>query len=150
MNAAAENEPRPDLAAMVVPFGRALMAAEQPVLDAHGLSMWGYVVLSALGEEPLRTQAALATAINADKTRIITVLDDLESRDLLVRRPDPEDRRARLLSLTPEGRRLRDVVRDEIQRGEEVWLGRLTDLDRENFLRSLRTLSDAIRRSPDR
>ncbi|MFY0512639.1 MarR family winged helix-turn-helix transcriptional regulator [Streptomyces anulatus] len=150
MNATAENEPRPDLAAMVVPLGRALMAAEQPVLDAHGLSMWGYVVLSALGETPLRTQAALAAAINADKTRIITVLDDLESSHLLVRRPDPKDRRARLLSLTSEGRRLRDAVRDEIQRGEEVWLGQLADIDRESFLRSLRTLADAIRRSPDR
>ncbi|OKI55531.1 MarR family transcriptional regulator [Streptomyces sp. CB00072] len=135
---------------MVVPLGRALMAAEQPVLDAHGLSMWGYVVLSALGETPLRTQGALAAAINADKTRIIPVLDDLESRHLLVRRPDPEDRRARLLSLTPGGRRLRDAVRKEIQRGEEVWLGQLADLDRECFLRSLRTLADAIRRSPDR
>ncbi|MGW7095629.1 MarR family winged helix-turn-helix transcriptional regulator [Streptomyces sp. NPDC054874] len=77
------------------------------------------------------------------------MLDDLESRHLLVRRPDPQDRRARLLSLTPEGRRLRDAVRDEIQRGEEVWLGQLADLDRESFLRSLRTLADAIRRSPD-
>ncbi|MFI7286081.1 MarR family winged helix-turn-helix transcriptional regulator [Streptomyces anulatus] len=141
---------RSDLAAMVVPFGRALMAAEQPVLDAHGLSMWRYVVLSALGETPLRTRAALAAAINADKTRVITVLGDLEPRDLLVRRPDPKDRRARLLSLTPEGRRLRDIVRDEIQRGEEVWLGQLPDVDRESFLRSLRTLSDAIRRSPER
>ncbi|MFJ6615193.1 MarR family winged helix-turn-helix transcriptional regulator [Streptomyces sp. NPDC091289] len=149
MNAAAEDEPRPDLAAMIVPLGRALMADEQPVLDAHGLSMWGYVVLSALGETPVRTQAALAAAINADKTRIITVLDDLESRDLLVRRPDPKDRRARLLSLTPEGRRLRDSVRDEIQRREESWLGRLADADRESFLRSLRTLSDAARRSPE-
>ncbi|WP_285543789.1 MarR family winged helix-turn-helix transcriptional regulator, partial [Streptomyces lavendulae] len=106
MNAATGDPPRPDLAAMVVPLGRALMAAEQPVLDAHGLSMWGYVVLSALGDTALRTQAALAAAISADKTRIIAVLDDLESRELLARRPDPKDRRARLLSLTPQGRRL--------------------------------------------
>lgn len=41
-------------------------------------------------------------------------------------------------------------MRKEIQRGEEVWLGQLADLDRECFLRSLRTLADAIRRSPDR
>lgn len=78
------------------------------------------------------------------------MLDDLETRHLLVRRPDPEDRRARLLSPTSEGRRLRDAVRGEIQRGEEAWLGQLADLDRESFLRSLRTLADAIRRSPDR
>ncbi|GLW04368.1 MarR family winged helix-turn-helix transcriptional regulator [Streptomyces lavendulae] len=150
MNAATGDAPRPDLAAMVVPLGRALMAAEQPVLDAHGLSMWGYVVLSALGDTALRTQAALAAAISADKTRIIAVLDDLESRELLARRPDPKDRRARLLSLTPEGRRLRDSVRDEIQQREESWLGQLTDADRESFLRSLRTLSEVSRRSPER
>ncbi|MEU2834250.1 MarR family winged helix-turn-helix transcriptional regulator [Streptomyces lavendulae] len=150
MNAATGDAPRPDLAAMVVPLGRALMAAEQPVLDAHGLSMWGYVVLSALGDTALRTQAALAAAISADKTRIIAVLDDLESRELLARRPDPKDRRARLLSLTPEGRRLRDSVRDEIQQREESWLGQLADADRESFLRSLRTLSEVSRRSPER
>ncbi|MEU6953173.1 hypothetical protein [Streptomyces sp. NPDC045714] len=67
-----------------------------------------------------------------------------------MRRPDPQDRRARLLSLTPEGRRLREAVGEEIQRGEEGWLGQLADLDRESFPRSLRTLADAIRRGPDR
>src|SRR3954468_17239574 len=87
---------RPDLAAMVVPLGRALMAAEQPVLNAHGLTMWAYAVLSHLDETPVRTQAELAEAIHADKTRIIAVLDDRESRGLLTRRPDPKDRRARL------------------------------------------------------
>jgi hypothetical protein len=72
---------RPDLGAMVVRLGRALIAAERPALAAHGVSMWGYAVLSALADEPMRTQAALARAIGADKTRIIGTLDEL-------RRPD--------------------------------------------------------------
>ncbi|MER5374784.1 MarR family transcriptional regulator [Streptomyces sp. NPDC002553] len=143
MNAAPGNASRLDLAAMVVPLGRALMAAEQPVLDAHGLTMWAYAVLSHLDETPLRTQAALAEAIHADKTRIIAVLDDLESRGLLTRRPDPKDRRVRLLSLTSEGRRLRDVVRAAVQDREERLLGQLPAADRETFLRSLRTLYEA-------
>ncbi|NLU70451.1 MarR family winged helix-turn-helix transcriptional regulator [Streptomyces sp. HNM0574] len=130
--------PRPGLAAMVVPLGRALMAAERPVLDAHGLTMWAYTVLSHLDETPLRTQAALAETIHADKTRIIAVLDDLESRGLLTRRPDPKDRRVRLLSLTPEGRRLRGVVQAAVQAGEEQLLGRVPEADREVFLRALR------------
>jgi hypothetical protein len=87
---------RQDLAAMVVPLGRALVAAELPALRAHGLSMWAYAVLLGLADEPVRTQAALAQAIGADKTRIIGVLDDLEQRHLIQRRPDPADRRARL------------------------------------------------------
>ncbi|MFD8328444.1 MarR family winged helix-turn-helix transcriptional regulator [Streptomyces lydicus] len=132
---------RPDLAAMIVPLGRALMAAEQPVLDAHGLTMWAYTVLLHLEETPIRTQAALAGAIRADKTRIIAVLDDLEARGLIHRQPDPEDRRARLLSLTTEGRRLRDAAQSAIQRGEERLLARLPAADRSGFLRSLETLS---------
>lgn len=134
-------EPRPDLAAMVVPLGRALMDAERPVLDAHGLTMWAYAVLLHLDETPIRTQAALAEAIRADKTRIIAVLDDLETRALIRRRPDPKDRRARLLSLTPEGRELRDSVQTAIQEGEARLLSRLPAADREAFVRSLRTLT---------
>ncbi|MGW1791206.1 MarR family winged helix-turn-helix transcriptional regulator [Streptomyces tubercidicus] len=132
---------RPDLAAMVVPLGRALMAAEQPVLDAHGLTMWAYSVLLYLDETPIRTQAALAEAIRADKTRIIAVLDDLESRELIRRQPDPEDRRVRLLSLTAEGRQLRDATQAAIQEGEERLLAQLPAADRTAFLRALHTLS---------
>ncbi|MGY5125047.1 MarR family winged helix-turn-helix transcriptional regulator [Streptomyces nigrescens] len=132
---------RPDLAAMVVPLGRALMAAEQPVLDAHGLTMWAYSVLLHLDETPIRTQAALAEAIRADKTRIIAVLDDLETRELIRRQQDPEDRRVRLLSLTTEGRRLRDAAQAAIQEGEERLLAQLPAADRAAFVRSLQTLS---------
>ncbi|MGW7257742.1 MarR family winged helix-turn-helix transcriptional regulator [Streptomyces sp. NPDC054834] len=133
--------PRRDLAEMVVPLLRTLMAAEQPVLDAHGLTMWAYAVLLHLDETPIRTQAALADAIRADKTRIIAVLDDLESRGLIRRRPDPNDRRARLLSLSAEGRQLRDTVQSAIQKGEERLLDQLPAADRDGFLRSLQTLS---------
>ncbi|MGW3008111.1 MarR family winged helix-turn-helix transcriptional regulator [Streptomyces sp. NPDC001219] len=132
---------RPDLAAMVVPLGRALMAAEQPVLDAHGLTMWAYSVLLYLDETPIRTQAALAEAIRADKTRIIAVLDDLETRGLIRRQPDPGDRRVRLLSLTTEGRRLRDATQASIQEGEERLLARLPAADRAVLVRALQTLS---------
>ncbi|WP_327297567.1 MULTISPECIES: MarR family winged helix-turn-helix transcriptional regulator [unclassified Streptomyces] len=132
---------RPDLAAMVVPLGRAMMAAEQPILDAHGLTMWAYAVLLRLDEEPIRTQSALAEAIGADKTRIIGVLDGLETRGLIRRRPDPHDRRARLLSLTAEGQRLRDATQSAIQRREEEFLLLLPTADRHAFVRALQTLS---------
>jgi DNA-binding MarR family transcriptional regulator len=132
---------RRDLAAMIVPLGRALMAAELPVLRGHDISMWGYAVLLALGERPTRTQTALATAIGADKTRVIPVLDELQDRGLIERRPDPADRRARLLSVTPSGKRLREAVQRDIQRREERLLARLPPGDRAAFLRSLQTLA---------
>ena len=133
-----DTEPRrADLAAMIVPLGRRLMDAEAPVLERHGLTMWAYVVLSALADAGAPTQAALAEAIGADKTRIIAVLDDLQGRGLIDRRADPDDRRARVLSLTTAGRRLRGSVQAQIQRGEDRWLGKLSPTERSTFLAAL-------------
>jgi DNA-binding MarR family transcriptional regulator len=131
---------RRDLAAMFAPLTRALIAREEPVLDAHGISMWGYIVLTALVEQPVRTQAALAQAIHADKSRIIGVLDELQERGLIHRQPDETDRRVHLLSLTPAGDRLRRSVEAGIRHEEEEVLALLSPADREAFLRSLKAL----------
>jgi DNA-binding MarR family transcriptional regulator len=131
---------RRDLAAMFAPLARALVAREEPALRAHGVSMWGYVVLTALAEQPVRTQAALAQAIGADKSRIIGVLDHLQERGLISRRPDTSDRRVHLLSLTPAGDRLRRSVQAAIRASEEEVLAALPPADRDAFLRSLTTL----------
>jgi DNA-binding MarR family transcriptional regulator len=134
---------RPDLAAMVVPLGRTLLAIEAPILDAHGITMWAYIVLSRLSDRPLRGQAVLAKAIGADKTRLIDVLDDLQDRGLIRREPDPADRRARLLTLTAKGRRLRYQIRRAIRREEERLLAALPATERAGLLRALQRLADA-------
>ena len=131
---------RRDLAAMFAPLTRKLIAREEPVLLAHDISMWGYIVLTALVEQPVRTQAALAQAIHADKSRIIGVLDELQERGLIQRQPDEVDRRVHLLSLTPAGDRLRRSVEAGIRRQEEQVLAVLPPADREAFLRSLKFL----------
>jgi DNA-binding MarR family transcriptional regulator len=132
---------RRDLAEMLAELGRQAVAAEMPVLAAHGLSMWGYIVLIALDRSPIRTQAALAEAIGADKTRIIPTLDELQAHGHIERMPDPDDRRARLLAITDSGRSVKDAVQADIQRGEEHWLGQVSASDRNVFLRVLDQLS---------
>jgi DNA-binding MarR family transcriptional regulator len=132
---------RRDLAAMLQPLLRALIAAELPVLDRHGISMWGYVVLGALDGSPARTQAALAQAIGADKTRIIATLDDLQQAGLITREPDPADRRVRLLAITAAGHATRMNVQAEIQANEERMLALLQPGDRDAFLRAAESLS---------
>lgn len=126
---------------MIEPIRQQLLATETEVLTGHDLSMWAYIVLLSLAEEPIRTQAALADAIRADRTRIIDVLDDLQERGLISRRPDPADRRARLLSLTNAGRQLRDAAQAAIQSREEQLLSLLEPGARAAFLDALRLLS---------
>ena len=94
---------REDLGALFARITRQLIELERPLLDAHGLSMWGYIALSRLATGPAETQLALAAAIGHDKTRLIAVLDTLERDGLITREPDPRDRRARLVRITPAG-----------------------------------------------
>jgi DNA-binding MarR family transcriptional regulator len=136
-----EDHERRDLAAMLQPVVRALIDAELPVLAAHGITMWGYVVLNALRDAPESTQAALADKIGADKTRIIATLNDLQAGGLIKRELDPADRRARLLSITPAGNRVRRRVQGDIQRNEERVLAELPPGDRRAFLRAAHLLS---------
>jgi len=137
----ATEDARPDLAAMMVPLGRALSAGELPILAVHKLTMWAYIVLMALDDQPARTQAALAVAIGADKTRIIPVLDDLQKRGFIDRRPDPADRRGRLLSLTPSGHGMFRAAQTAIRGYEQRVLEHLPTADRAPFLRALSTLA---------
>ena len=133
---------------MMAPLARSLIRAEEPVLAAQGLTMWGYSVLLALRDRPARSQAALAASIGADKTRLIVTLDDLQERGLIERYPDPADRRVHLLAATPEGRRAAAGTQAQIQRQEDELLARLAPADRAVFLRCLEVLSQQKREDP--
>src|SRR6478735_10856470 len=111
-----------ELAAAFDRLTRRAVALELPVLAAHDLTMWEYVVLSGLVEGPAQTQSRLADAVGRDKTRLIPILDGLEARGLLVRTPDPADRRNKVVSLTGPGRALRAVVAGAIRAAEEALL----------------------------
>jgi DNA-binding MarR family transcriptional regulator len=108
-----------DLGALCAGAGRVLAEAERPVLERHGLSMWQYVVLSALAAGAAPSQLVLAQQIRYDKTRLIALLDALEVEGLVARDPDPADRRARVVRLTPEGTRRHAAVRAAIREVEE-------------------------------
>src|SRR4051812_1867177 len=71
-------------------------------VDALGRSD-GYV-FRALADRPL-TVSALAARLEISKQGAAQIVDDMERRGLVARRPDPDDRRARLISLTEEGDR---------------------------------------------
>ncbi|WP_300007445.1 MarR family transcriptional regulator [Pseudonocardia sp.] len=68
------------------------------------------------------------------------VVDDLEARGLVERGPDPEDRRATLVHLTDQGREIGAAVRAARSADAEGFFGRLSDADRADLARILRTL----------
>lgn len=132
---------RRDLGALFALITRQLIDAERPILAAHELSMWEYVALSQLGREPAPTQLALAQVIDYDKTRLIQLLDGLEQRGLLTRAPDPADRRARVVQLTPRGQAHLAATRADIRKMEAQLLGELSPTEQQTLLSALPRLA---------
>jgi DNA-binding MarR family transcriptional regulator len=131
-----------DLGALLSRATRRLIEEEQPVLAAHGLSMWSYIVLSRLAAAPAETQLSLATEIGYDKSRLIGLLDELERDGLLTREPDPQDRRAKIVNLTAAGRSRQAAAQRDIGRMERRLLRGLGQADVAGLRRSLSLLAE--------
>lgn len=63
-----------------------------------------YQALSVLWERDERPLKDLASACNCTRATITGLVDGLESKGLVVRKPNPDDRRSLLATLTAEGR----------------------------------------------
>lgn len=90
-----------------------LGAVAQESAARHGVTTRGQLVLTALASEDFqRTQLALGQALGLDKTTLTAELDRLERAGLIVRKPDPNDRRVRVPAITEQGR----AVQGEVER----------------------------------
>lgn len=68
------------------------------------------------------------------------VVDGLQDRGLVERRPDPHDRRATLVAATAEGTRVGAAIRSARTAEAEAFFGVLSAADRAHLVRILRTL----------
>jgi DNA-binding MarR family transcriptional regulator len=73
------------------------------VAEALGVSWARVLLLRRLAAEP-HTLRALAEWLAADAPYVTLMVDDLERRGLVRRKPHPEDRRSKLVQLTASGR----------------------------------------------
>src|ERR1700759_3353412 len=83
--------------------GRALVA---DALAAEGTKMWHHVVLSAVRDLAPVAQADLGRSVGLDPKDLVGVLNALQSAGLVLRAPDPTDRRKNAVSLTGDGARV--------------------------------------------
>ena len=88
---------------------------------------------------PLRL-TALADQVRIAPRSTTQVIDGLEQRGLVERRPDPLDRRARLVALTGEGQRISELIRSARHTEAERLFGGLSPSDRETLTRILHQL----------
>ncbi|HEX8053737.1 MAG TPA: MarR family transcriptional regulator [Thermoleophilaceae bacterium] len=87
------------------------------------------------------TQTELATAIGLDKTTMVVTIDELEAHGLAERVPSENDRRARVIRVTPAGRKLVARGEREVARIEAEVLGSLPERQRGVLVDALSALA---------
>jgi DNA-binding MarR family transcriptional regulator len=99
-------------------------------------------VLNLVAAAEGRSQQAIAAAIEIPPSRMVALVDELEQRGLVERRPDPEDRRVRALFLTAKGKRCLARGRKIAADHEEELTAGMTAVDRKRLLALLQKIVD--------
>jgi MarR family transcriptional regulator, organic hydroperoxide resistance regulator len=97
----------------------AITNAHNEALAPFSLSLRTFAVLAMIGAGAARSQLEIAQSVGLDKTTLVATIDDLEHRTLVVRAPDPSDRRARNVAITPQGRALLEQAAGAVRATEE-------------------------------
>jgi len=102
-----------------------------------------YAMLRAVEAEPELDQISLAGLVAVDRSNAARLCAALEERGLIRRVPDPQDRRARRLSLTAEGHSLLRRAEPAVRRVQDDLLAPLSATQRGAFMQALRTITEA-------
>ena len=134
----AQATPAPKLPAELVASTTFLLkrlgfAAKERAMSAYeetGLHPYHHAVLIVLGEGEPETQGSIADALAYDRGQLVGLLDELEERELVERRRDPNDRRRHLVRLTPEGKKMLKRLRSLAGQIEDTFLAPLDEAER--------------------
>ena len=114
---------------------------ERPPREAHGLSASAFQPLAILdgAGEPLPGHV-IAERLLVSSASMTSLVDTLERRGLVERRPHPTDRRKVLIHLTPDAQRVVDQQLPAIHAVIAQAISTLPESDREHLLSSLTTI----------
>jgi DNA-binding MarR family transcriptional regulator len=84
-------------------FARVGRRAYEGAAAPGGLRPRHLVALKLLSEQGAQGQQGLADALSLDPSNVVGLLNELEERDLVVRRRDRADRRRHIVELSPTG-----------------------------------------------
>ena len=87
-------------------------------------------------------QQAFAEGMGISKQAASQLVDALATRGYVVRKPDPDDRRKMIVSLTPRGTEAAAVSRKAIAKVDAAVMRRITEEDRAGAFRVLGALMD--------
>lgn len=100
-----------------------------------------YAVLSAVGAKEGVTQAELVKVTGIDRSTIAELVARMDAKGLIGREPNPEDRRANIVTLTDKGWRALAEAHPAAAAADQAVLKLLPKGKRDDFLESLKVLA---------
>jgi MarR family transcriptional regulator, temperature-dependent positive regulator of motility len=97
-----------------------------------------YAALAAISANPSIDQITLAGLIAYDRTTITGVIDRLVQKNLVIREASSRDRRARVLTLTTEGKKTLRAITPAVEAAQATMLRGLTAAEGKELMRLLR------------
>ncbi len=101
---------------------------------------WHYATLAALEEFGPDSQSGLSDRTGIYRSDLVATINELTARGLVVRAPDPADRRRNAITLTDEGRRHLEHLDVLIADAEAELLAPLSEADRAELTRILKLI----------
>ena len=115
------------------------LLAEQSIANT-GLCLTDFAALEALLHKGPLTITQIQEKVRLASGSMTAAVDRLEKLGLVVRKSSPSDRRARVLELTPKGKRLAASSFEKHAKDLEALMSRLTQKEMERLYGSLKKL----------
>ncbi|WP_432496337.1 MarR family winged helix-turn-helix transcriptional regulator [Kineococcus auxinigenes] len=117
-----------------------LTALMDAALEPFGIDSKDFGALRVLAHREPTSQLQVAQTLGIDRTTMVALLDVLERKGIVTRRPDPADRRRNVVELTEQGLRTYDAARIAHGRAESTFLAGISPTAAGQLRRTLRTL----------
>jgi len=118
--------------------------AERARMVHPDLSPVAYSMLMALNDSGPRRASDLVDLFSIDKGAVSRQVGALLDLGLIERSPDPEDRRAAILAITPEGSRRLETIHEMRRREVSERLSGWSDADLQDFVAMMNRYNSAL------
>lgn len=135
------NELSDDVSFLLARANALSLAAGNVALSAHGLRVRSYSVLALVAGTARPSQRELAELLRLDPSQVVALVDELQARGLVIREPDPADRRANVVVVTEQGRSLHAAASASARAAQEGLHDHLSADDRSRLTDLLRRLA---------
>jgi DNA-binding MarR family transcriptional regulator len=105
-----------------------------------GIDSKDFGALRVLAHREPSSQLEVAQALGIDRTTMVTLLDELERKGIVTRRPDPADRRRNVVELTTQGLQTYVAAKAAHGAAESEFLVAISPGAVDQLRRTLRTL----------